>query len=153
MDGTYESIIIKSIHSKKVNVQTISYGGYVCLSFKKIDRKMIRKGTVIISPKSEQLAVKTFNAKIDVMRTHSTTIKKGYEPLLCINSIRQTVQIIEIKDKQNSRNVIHDDNILRTNDSAHVKLKFKYHPEYIKTGSRFIMCEGHLKIVGIILST
>jgi len=153
MDGTYESIIIKSIHSKKVNVQTISYGGYVCLSFKKIDRKMIRKGTVIISPKSEQLAVKTFNAKIDVMRTHSTTIKKGYEPLLCINSIRQTVQIIEIKDKQNSRNVIQDDNVLRTNDSAHVKLKFKYHPEYIKTGSRFIMCEGHLKIVGIILST
>jgi GTPase len=41
----------------------------------------------------------------------------------------------------------------RTNDSANVKLKFKYHPEYLKTGSRFIMCEGHLKIVGVILST
>jgi GTPase len=148
VDGSYEPIIIKSIHSKKVNVQTIAYGGYVCLSFKKIDRKIIRKGIVIISPKSEQLAVKTFNAKIDVMRTHATTIKKGYEPLLCINSIRQTVQILEIKDKQNSRNVIKDDNVLRTNDSANVKLKFKYRPEYLKSGSRFIMCEGNLKIVG-----
>ena len=69
------------------------------------------------------------------------------------NQLRCNNRIIEIKDKQNSRNVIQDDNVLRTNDSAHVKLKFKYHPEYIKIGSRFIMCEGHLKIVGIILST
>jgi len=150
-DGTYESVTIKSIHSKKVNVQIVSSGSYVCLSFKKIDRKLIRKGIVLISSKSEKLAVKTFIAKVDVMKSHSTTIKKGYEPLFCLNSIRQTVRILEIKDKKNSRNVVNDDNVLRTNDNAMIKLHFKYRPEYIKVNSRFIMCENHLKIVGEII--
>jgi GTPase len=112
---------------------------------------MIRKGVVLISPKSEKLAVKTFIAKVDVMKSHSTTIKEGYEPLFCLNSIRQTVRILEIKDKKNSRNVINDDNVLRTNDNAMIKLRFKYRPEYIKVNSRFIMCENHLKIVGEII--
>ena len=152
-DGSYENIIVKSLHSKKVNVQSVSYGGYVCVALKKIDKKILRKGLVLISPKSEQISISTFCAKINVMRSHATTIKVGYEPLLCINSIRQTVHILEIKDKKNARNIenIEDDNILRTNDSAVVKLKFKYRPEYLKSGSRFIMCEGNLKIVGEII--
>lgn len=150
-DKSYEQVIVKSIHSKKVNVHSVCSGGYVCLSFKKIDRKLVRKGIVLISLKAEQIAIESFDAKIDVMRSHSTTIRKGYEPLLCINSIRQTVRIIDIKNKSNSRNVINDDNILRTNDSANVRLSFKYHPEYIKSGSRFIICEGNLKIVGEVI--
>ena len=152
-DGKYESVTVKSLHSKKVNVQSVSYGGYVCVALKKIDKKIVRKGIVLISPKSEQISVSTFYAKINVMRSHATTIKVGYEPLLCINSIRQTVQILEIKEKKNARNLdkIEDDNILRTNDSAIAKLKFKYRPEYLKSGTRFIMCEGNLKIVGEIM--
>jgi elongation factor 1-alpha len=152
-DGKYESVMVKSLHSKKVNVQSVSYGGYVCVALKKIDKKILRKGIVLISPKSEQISISTFYAKINVMRSHSTTIKVGYEPLLCINSIRQTVQILEIKEKKNARNLdnIEDDNILRTNDSAIAKLKFKYRPEYLKSGTRFIMCEGNLKIVGEIM--
>ena len=152
-DGKYESVTVKSLHSKKVNVQSVSYGGYVCVALKKIDKKIVRKGIVLISQKSEQISISTFCAKINVMRSHATTIKVGYEPLLCINSIRQTVQIIEIKDKKNARNIDNseDDNILRTNDSAVAKLKFKYRPEYLKSGTRFIMCEGNLKIVGEIL--
>lgn len=152
-DGKYENVMVKSLHSKKVNVQSVSYGGYVCVALKKIDKKILRKGIVLISPKSEQISISTFYAKINVMRSHSTTIKVGYEPLLCINSIRQTVQILEIKEKKNARNLdnIEDDNILRTNDSAIAKLKFKYRPEYLKSGTRFIMCEGNLKIVGEIM--
>jgi GTPase len=113
----------------------------------------LRRGIALVSSKSEQISVSTFYATINVMRSHATTIKIGYEPLLCINSIRQTVQILEIKDKKNARNIdkSEDDNILRTNDSAIVKLKFKYRPEYLKSGTRFIMCEGNLKIVGEII--
>ena len=152
MDGTFENIIIKSIHCKKVNVQSVNSGSYVCLAFKKIDKKIIRKGAVILSNKQKAKSNWNFKAKIDVMRSHATTIKEGYEPLFCCNSIRQSVIIKSIKDKKNSRNVKKDDdNILRTNDSATVELIFKYHPEYIKTGNRFLLCEGNLKIIGEIL--
>ena len=151
-DGRYEAVIVKSIHSKKVNTQSVSSGGYVCLAFKKLDRKIVRKGLVLLSITSEQVAARKFSAKIDVMRSHSTTIKEGYEPLFCCNAIRQTTQILEIKDKKNARNSSEvDDKILRTNDSAILTLWFKYRPEYIKTGNRFILCEGNMKMVGEIL--
>lgn len=150
-DSTYENVIVKSIQCKKVNVQTVNSGCYVCISLKKVDRKLVRKGVALVSNKADLIAIKTFNAKIDVMRSHATTIKVGYEPLFCCNSIRQTVRIEEIFQKNNSRNVDNDDNILRTNDTAVVTLKFKYRPEYIKKGNRFIICEGNLKIVGEII--
>lgn len=151
-DGTYDPVIIKSLHCKKVNVQYVSYGSYICVAFKKIDKKIIRKGLVLISTKSEQLCVRTFLAEITVMRSNSTTIKVGYEPILCCHSIRQVTTIIEIANKKNSRRVENDDlSILRTNDTATIKLFFKYRPEYIKHGSRFLLCEGNLKIVGIVM--
>ena len=149
-EGKFETIIVKSIHAKKVNVQKVKSGGYVCLAFKKLDKKLIRKGIVLLSSVSQQLSVRIFTAKIDVLKTHATTIKIGYEPLFCCNSIRQTARIIEIIEKKNLRNS-EDMNILRTNDSAIVKLQLKYRPEYIKAQSRFILCEGNVKIVGEIL--
>ena len=151
LDSSFENVVVKSIHCKKVNVQSVNSGSYVCMSFKKLDKKFLRKGIAILSNKKTAKATWIFDAKIDVMRSHSTTIKEGYEPLFCCNSIRQSVMIKDIKDKTNSRNVKNDDNILRTNDSAKVKIQFKYRPEFIKTGARFLLCEGNLKIIGEIL--
>lgn len=151
-EGNYEPITVKSIHCKKILVQSVSSGKYVCLAFKKLDRKIIKKGLVLISAKSEQIKTSTFTANINVVRSHSTSIKIGYEPLLCSNAIRQTCKIIEIKDKSNSRNVLNDDNILRTNDNALVTMSFKYKPEYLKVGSYILLCENHLKIIGKVTS-
>ncbi len=152
-DGNYESVIVKSLHCKKVNVLYATAGSYVCISFKKIDKKIIRRGLAVISPTNmEALSTMEFLATITVMRSHATTVKIGYEPLLCCNSIRQVVRILDISDKQNFRDVSDDDDkILRTNDTGVVKLQFKYRPEYLKSKSRFILCEGNLKIVGEVL--
>jgi GTPase len=151
-EGNYEPVIIKSIHCKKNSAQSVSCGRYVCLAFKKIDKKIIKKGLVLISLKSEQLRTMSFTASVDVIKSHATTIRKGYEPLLCSNAIRQSVKILEIDQKKNSRNVVSDDDILRTNDSALVKLQFKYKPEYLKIGSYILLCENHLKIIGKVIS-
>ena len=70
-------------------------------------------------------------------------------------SIRQVAKIKEIKSKRNARgdNIIDDnDNILRNGDTALVVLYFKYHPEYLKIGTRFILSEGKCKIVGEVVS-
>jgi GTPase len=151
-EGQYDQIVVKSIHSKKVNVSSVSNGGYVCLAFKKLDRKIIRRGMVLVSQKSETINITQFNATITVLKTHSTTVKIGYEPQFCCNNIKQTVIIMGIENKTNGRNVvIENDNVLRNNDTATVELKFKFRPEYIKKGMRFLLCEGYVKIFGEVI--
>jgi elongation factor 1-alpha len=152
--GNYEQIVVRSIYSKKTPVQKVSSGSYVCLGIKKPDKINIRKGLAVISNKSEKLIVKKFIAEITVLRTHSTTIKVGYEPLFHAYSIRQVVKIADITNKKNSRgdNILNDDNILRNGDTAQIVLEFKYNPQYLKPGTRFILAEGKCKIVGEVLS-
>ena len=153
--GTYEPIIIRSIYCKKTPVQQVKYGSYVCLGVKKTDKINIKRGNIIISNKTEKLIVQEFTAEINVLRTHSTTVRVGYEPMFNGYSIRQVAKIKEIKSKRNARgdNIIDDnDNILRNGDTALVVLYFKYHPEYLKIGTRFILSEGKCKIVGEVVS-
>jgi GTPase len=151
--GVYDQVIIRSIYSKKIPIQQVSYGSYVCLGIKKLDKLNIKRGNVIISTKNEKLIVKKFTAKINILRTHSTTVKVGYEPMFHAYSIRQVVRIINISDKKNARGYIYNDkdSILRNGDTANVILEFKYHPEYLKKGTRFILAEGKCKIVGEVL--
>ena len=147
-NGEYENVIVRSIHCKKIPLQTIDSGSYVCLGIKKIDKNNIKRGNVIISQNAHKLSVKTFSAKITVLKAQSTTIRVGYEPILHCYAIRQVIKILNIIDKKNSRNILVDDECLRNGDSANVIFKFKYNPQYIKIGSRFILCEGKTKIIG-----
>jgi GTPase len=151
-NGIYEQTTIKSIHCKRVSLQNVSHGSYVCLGLKKIERKKIRRGNVIISNLDDQLLIKTFSAHITVMRAHSTTICKGYEPVLYACAVRQSVKLISVDEKNNSRNTEkNDDIILRTGDRAKVTFEFCYQPEFLKVGTRILLAEGKCKIVGIII--
>lgn len=148
INGAYEIVTVKSIHIKRTSVTTAISGQYVCFSLKRTEKTKIRKGSVLLSLELPPLCIRKFKAKIQVLRTHSTTVKIGYEPTLNAYSVRQTVRILDIEDKRNARNVPLEDTVLRNGDSAIVKLEFRYRPEYLKPGTRFILCEGKCKIVG-----
>jgi GTPase len=149
--GEYETINVRSIYCKKTPLQVVSHGSYVCLGIKKIDKKNIKKGNVIISLNHTPLIVKTFTAKINILRTHSTTVKVGYEPVMNCYSLRKVVKIVEISDKQNIRNIENEDYCLRNGDEAIVKFEIKYDPQFLKNGSNFILSEGRTKIMGEII--
>jgi GTPase len=146
----YTSIQVRSIHCKRVPMEEIKFGSYVCLGLKKVDRKNIRRGHVIISSSSDKIVATQFTADIKVLKSHSTTIKKGYEPVVHFGSMRQTAKLIEIKNKINARESenLHNDNILRTGDKAECTFKFTRHSEYIKAGTRIIFAEGKVKVIG-----
>lgn len=152
-NSKYEQVIIKSIYCKKVPLQSVVYGSYVCLGIKKILRENIRRGSVIISPKSDQLMTSVFEVDINVLVSHSTTIKVGYEPVVHTGAIRQSAKLIEIKSRIGLRNSKEDEvsNVLRTGDKAIVVFQFKFQPEYLKKGSRVLFCEGKTKIIGVVL--
>ena len=149
-ENKYTSIQVRSIHCKRVPMQEVKFGSYVCLGLKKVDRNSIRRGHVIISSSSDKLAITTFTANITVLKSHSTTIKPGYEPVVHFGSMRQSAKLIEIKDKVNARKSenLPNDNILRTGDTAECTFRFTRRPEYIKKGTRILFAEGKVKVIG-----
>lgn len=153
-NGRYDQVIIRSIHCKRVPVQIVGCGSYVCLGLKKIERKQVRRGNVIVSDISQHILTNTFIADIKVLKSHSTTIKVGYEPVIHVSSIRQSATLIKIDNKINFRNPeqTQNDDILRTDDTATCTFRFKFQPEYIIPDMRLLMAEGRTKIIGIVKS-
>ena len=79
----------------------------------------------MVSRIQDQIGIREFEAIVTVLKTHSTTIKPGYEPVLHCNCVRQAATIIDIKDIQTSKTNKHDDKILRNGDKACIKFRFK----------------------------
>jgi GTPase len=150
-NNEYESITVKSIHSKRVPVQSASFGSYICLGLKKIvNRKSIRRGNVILSDVSQQLFIRKFDADIKVLHSHTTTIRVGYSPVLNALSIRQTVRLIDIISKTSSRPTEVEDKILRTGDQSLSTFEFVYQDEYLPLGTKILLSEGRTKVIGVI---
>lgn len=153
-NGNYEQVIVRSIHCKRVALQVVSHGSYVCLAVKKIERKLIKRGNVLVSSTAQQILTKHFVADIKVLRSHSTTIRVGYEPVIHVSSIRQSVTLLKIENKVNSRKpeTTNDDDILRTDDTALCTFALKFQPEFIIPGMRLLLAEGRTKIIGVVKS-
>jgi len=156
-NGQFSLVKIKSIQCKRVPVETVKSGCYVTVGLQKVERTRIRRGLVLISENSPKITVTQFEAEVSVLKSHSTTIKVGYEPVLHTCSVRQTAKIVDIFEKKNARerseplNISNtNDKILRTGDRAKVIFKFLRCPEYIKPGYRILLSEGKVKIIGIV---
>jgi len=92
-------------------------------------------------------------ADVEVLVTHSTTIKPGYQPLMHASNVRTCVEIEDIRHKVNARSSKNsDDNILRTGDTAEVTLKIVFRKQFVKAGTTILLCEGRTKVVGYIKS-
>jgi small GTP-binding protein len=149
--GQYQTITIKSLQCKKIPLNEVDKPSYVCIGIKK--KIIVKRGNVILSNLKDCVLVKKFTAEINIIKTHSTTIKVGYEPILHAYSIRETVKIIDIQEKKNMRNIkMSDTNILRNGDSAFVTFEFKYNEHFLKTNTKILLCEGLTKIVGNVVS-
>jgi GTPase len=147
----YKEVKIRSVQCKRVPLESVNSGCYVTLGLQKTERKSVRRGHVLLSLDSSRVTGMKFKAKVSVLKSHSTTIKVGYEPVLHTCSVRQTAKILDITDKRNAKTGKTDnDKVLRTNDQAIVTFRFTNHPEYIKPGFRLLLAEGRVKIIGVI---
>jgi GTPase len=149
----YNTIQVRSIHCKKTPVDVVDAGCYVCIGIKKNENFSIRRGNVILSLSDNPVQVRQFQAEISVVKSQSTTIKVGYEPIIHCLAVRQPVRIVEISDKKCTRGKNDDQNILRTGDRAIIKFKFSKRPEYICSGAQILLAEGRVKIIGKIFAT
>ena len=140
-NNRYETVTVRSIHCKRVNVSSVESGNYVCCAIKKPDELRIKKGQVLLSLSKEPYQIREFKANIYVMKSHSSTIKDGYTPIVNVGNIRQAAKITSIEGTKQ---------ILKTNDEGTVNFKFIHHPAFVKEGQKIILTEGLVKIFGTI---
>ncbi len=142
--GKWINVVAKSLHDNfKNNIEELTAGESGCIAIKSksdFTKGKMRKGLVLIN-KVNQDAIRFFDADIAILTRHSTTIRKGYSPIINCNTIVQTVKIIDI----------YDTDILRCGDKSRVKFKFTFRPEYVKEGDRFVFRDGRTKGFGRVL--
>ena len=64
----YRIITVKSIHCKRVSLQEVKYGSYVCLGVKGISKQDVKKGNVIISNKNQCILCENILVHVEVYK-------------------------------------------------------------------------------------
>ncbi|KAF5130406.1 GTP-binding protein 1 [Metarhizium anisopliae] len=139
--GQFTPTAIRSIERKRIRVPAAVAGQSASFALKKVKRKDVRKGMVVL-PKVEgepnPKVHREFVAEVLIL-SHATTIKKKYQAMLHVGPVSQTCAIIDI-----------DRELIRTGDRATVAFQFVQRPEYLAPGDRLLFREGRTKGLGIV---
>ncbi|KAK5282372.1 hypothetical protein LTR40_003402 [Exophiala xenobiotica] len=137
----FETTSIRSIERKRIQVPGCSAGQSASFALKRIRRKEVRKGMVVL-PKTESLpkVYREFVAEVLIL-SHATTIRPKYQAMLHVGPVSQTCAIIDI-----------DREYIRTGDRATVAFRFVQRPEFLAVGQRILFREGRTKGLGIVKS-
>ncbi|KAJ1337362.1 GTP-binding protein 1 [Microdochium nivale] len=141
--GQFTATSIRSIERKRIGVPAASAGQSASFALKKMRRKDVRKGMVVL-PKIEGQPMpqvyREFIAEVLIL-SHATTIKTKYQAMLHVGPVSQTCAIIDV-----------DRPYIRTGDRATVAFRFVQRPEYLAKGDRILFREGRTKGLGIVLA-
>ena len=137
--GQFTTTSIRTIERKRIQVPVCQAGQSASFALKKVRRKDVRKGMVVL-PKSDipPKVHREFVAEVLIL-SHATTIKTKYQAMLHVGPISQTCAIIDI-----------DRAYIRTGDRATVAFRFVQRPEYLAVGERILFREGRTKGLGIV---
>jgi elongation factor 1-alpha len=136
--GRFRRVKAASIEIHHFSVDTAEVGEIVGIALKGVNAE-IRRGMVITSLPGLH-PVKEFEAEIVVLN-HPTSISEGYQPVLHLETISETVTINPL-----------DREFLAAGDKGRVRMKFKYTPNYVVEGQKFVFREGKSKGIGVVTS-
>jgi GTPase len=139
--GNFLQSTIKSIHVKRCLVEEAVSGFYVCVALRSVKRSQIKRGQVLLSQNYVARVVNQFSVRLKVSQGHSTTVAVGFQPVVYVNNLRFTAEIVAI---QNSSK------ILRTGDVATVTFSVKT-PVFVKEHDMLIFSSGRVKAFGKII--
>ncbi|KUI63031.1 GTP-binding protein 1 [Cytospora mali] len=140
--GQFTSTSIRSIERKRIGVPAASAGQSASFALKKVRRKEVRKGMVVLPKPADGVPTpKVYNEFVAevLILSHATTIKKRYQAMLHVGPVSQTCSIIDV-----------DRPFIRTGDRATVAFRFVQRPEYLAPGDRLLFREGRTKGLGIV---
>ncbi|KAJ5695907.1 hypothetical protein N7536_006319 [Penicillium majusculum] len=139
--GQFTTTVIKSIERKRIQVNACFAGQSGSFALKRVRRKEVRKGMVVLKKMEEPPKVyREFVAEVLIL-SHATTIKPKYQAMLHVGAVSQTCSVIDI-----------DRPFIRTGDRALVAFRFVQRPEFLAPGDRVLFREGKTKGLGIVKS-
>ncbi len=133
-DGSFKLVKVQSIEMHYYRVDKAEAGDIVGIAVKGVKYDELRRGMVLT--KEEPKAVREFDADVYIF-THPTRIRKGYEPVIHIETISETVIFKEM-----------DREYMKAGDRGKVRIAFKYNPQFVYEGQKFIFREGRSKGMG-----
>lgn len=138
--GQFTTTAIRSIERKRIPVPAAAAGQSASFALKKVRRKDVRKGMVVLlkNDASPPVVHREFVAEVLIL-SHATTIKTKYQAMLHVGPVSQTCAIIDI-----------DRAYIRTGDRATVAFRFVQRPEFLAVGDRILFREGRTKGLGIV---
>ncbi len=136
-DGSFKVVKVQSIEMHYYRVDKAEAGDIVGIAIKGVRYDELRRGMVLT--KEEVKAVKEFEADVYIF-THPTRIKRGYEPVIHIETISETVIFKEMEKEY-----------MKAGDRGRVRIAFKYNPQFVYEGQKFIFREGRSKGMGEII--
>ncbi|KAF2147857.1 P-loop containing nucleoside triphosphate hydrolase protein [Myriangium duriaei CBS 260.36] len=138
--GQFTTTMIRSIERKRIAVPACSAGQSASFALRKVRRKDVRKGMVVLLKNDAQppQVYREFTAEVLIL-SHATTIKTKYQAMLHVGPVSQTCAIIDI-----------DRAYIRTGDRATVAFRFVQRPEFLAVGDRILFREGRTKGLGIV---
>lgn len=98
----------------------------------------VERGMILCDEAIKPRAVRSFEADIIVL-SHPTRIATGYEPILHNNTISETVKLSLLNKEY-----------LKSGDSGCVRMTFRYQPQFVQTGDKFVFREGKTKGIGTV---
>ncbi len=139
--GRFRKTKAMSIETHYRKIKTVEAGFLVGVALRGINPKEIERGMVLcdLKYKKQLRNVKEFVAEVLVL-THPTRITTGYEPVVHIQTISETVKF-ECLDKK----------YLKAGETGKVKMTFKYGSHFVEKGDKLIFREGRAKGIGKIL--
>lgn len=137
-DGSSRIVRIRSIHVNRVSVGRVFAGQDACLALANVQFSEVEKGMCLLERTMPMKSAREFEARVTVLH-HPTTIWKGYNAVAHIQTIRQSVEFLDMSTEP-----------LRTGTTAIVRLRFKYRPKFIKESDWFVFREGRTRGIGII---
>ncbi|KAK6440560.1 hypothetical protein LTR95_003207 [Oleoguttula sp. CCFEE 5521] len=145
--GQFTTTTVRSIERKRISVPACSAGQSASFALRRVRRKDVRKGMVMLLAKSDSnpnilipqpKVYREFVAEVLIL-SHATTIRTKYQAMLHVGPVSQTCAIIDI-----------DRAYIRTGDRATVAFRFVQRPEYLAVGDRILFREGRTKGLGIV---
>ncbi|KAK5732843.1 hypothetical protein LTS12_027051 [Elasticomyces elasticus] len=147
--GQFTTTTIRSIERKRIPVPVCLAGQSASFALRRVRRKGVRKGMVVLlaksdadanpnAPVSQPKVHREFVAEVLIL-SHATTIRTKYQAMLHVGPVSQTCAIIDI-----------DRAYIRTGDRATVAFRFVQRPKFLAVGDRILFREGRTKGLGIV---
>ncbi|MFH1257536.1 MAG: translation elongation factor EF-1 subunit alpha [Candidatus Micrarchaeota archaeon] len=150
---------VKSIEMHHQSLAQAIPGDNIGFALKGVEKKAIKRGSVVGDPKNPPMVAEEFTAQIVVLN-HPTAIGKNYTPVFHLHTSQVACQITEIlekKDPKTGQTAQKNPDFIKTGDVAIVKVKptkatvVEKYSEYPALGRFAIRDMGQTVAAGVVL--